>query len=102
MAAATSVKQFENLKTLLKNAKSKQGADLQSHLQEVFSKLILHYPDNALDKFEEVSYLIKNAGALTPSEFLNMKDERSRRNVSDDQLDHIKELRKYFDVRPSA
>ena len=41
----TQVKQFENLKTLLKNAKSTSGTDLYMHLQEVFKKLILHYPD---------------------------------------------------------
>jgi hypothetical protein len=41
----THVKQYENLKTLLKNAKSTNGQDLYAHLQEVFKKLILHYPD---------------------------------------------------------
>ena len=78
-AAATTVKQYENLKNLLKGAKSSQGTDLHSHLQTVFNKLILHYPENSLDKFEEVSYLIKKSGALDPSEFLNMKDCRNRK-----------------------
>ena len=41
----THVKQYDNLKTLLKNAKSTNGQDLYTHLQEVFKKLILHYPD---------------------------------------------------------
>lgn len=58
--AGTHVKQYDNLKTLLKNAKSTSGNDLYSHLQEVFKKLILHYPDQAFDKLEEVSYLLKN------------------------------------------
>ena len=44
-AGGTHVKQYENLKTLLKNAKSTNGQDLFAHLQEVFKKLILHYPD---------------------------------------------------------
>ena len=95
---ASSVKQYENLKTLLKGQKGKKGGDLQAHLQEVFSKLILHYPDHALDKFEEVSHLIKNSGALNPAEFLNMQDERSRKTISEDLLDHAKALRKFFDV----
>jgi len=58
---AASVKQFENLKTLLKSNKNKEGADLQKHLSSVFSHLILHFPDSALDKFEEVSFLLKHA-----------------------------------------
>jgi hypothetical protein len=45
VTSSTQVKQFENLKTLLKNAKTTTGHDLYQHLQEVFKKLILHYPD---------------------------------------------------------
>jgi hypothetical protein len=45
---------------LLKGAKSTTGADLFAHLQEVFKKLILHYPADALEKVEEVSYLLKH------------------------------------------
>ena len=44
-STSTQVKQFENLKTLLKNAKTSAGQDLYAHLQDVFKKLILHYPD---------------------------------------------------------
>ena len=41
----THVKQYDNLKTLLKNAKSTSGQDLFTHLQSVFKELIMHYPD---------------------------------------------------------
>lgn len=41
----THVKQYDNLKTLLKNAKSTTGQDLYTHLQSVFKELIMHYPD---------------------------------------------------------
>ena len=54
---------FDNLKTLLRNIKNAKGEDLYAHLQEVFKVLILHYPDNALEKLEEVSFLLKNAKA---------------------------------------
>ena len=56
----THVKQYDNLKSLLKGAKSTTGNDLFAHLQETFKQLILHYPADALEKLEEVSYLLKN------------------------------------------
>ena len=40
-----SVKQFENLKTLLKSQKNAKGKDLYAHVQALFQKLVLHYPD---------------------------------------------------------
>ena len=47
---------FDGLKTILQNIKSKSsGKDLYMHLKEVFRTLILHYPDQALEKIEEVS-----------------------------------------------
>jgi len=58
----THVKQYDNLKTLLKGAKTGSGADLYQHLSETFKRLILHYPDDALEKLEEVSYLLKHQG----------------------------------------
>jgi hypothetical protein len=87
--ASTTVKQYDNLKSLLKNAKGAKGEDLQAHMQTVFNKLILHYPQNALDKFEEVSYLIKKSGAVNPEEFLNMSEDRNRKQVSADLLEHV-------------
>lgn len=63
---------FEGLKIILKNIKSNKGNDLFTHLQEVFKILILHYPENALEKLEEVSFLIKNADSLDISKFLKV------------------------------
>ena len=72
------MKQYDNLKTLLKGAKSTTGADLFAHLQEVFKKLILHYPADALEKIEEVSYLLKHqqtaAGGLKIEDFLQLEE----------------------------
>ena len=33
--------------------------DLYSHLTEVFNRILLHHQDNAYDKFEEISALVK-------------------------------------------
>ena len=69
------MKQYDNLKTLLKGAKSSSGSDLFAHLQETFKRLILHYPGEALEKFEEVSYLLKHASpALKMEDFLQLEE----------------------------
>lgn len=52
---------FQELKTILKNIKSQSnGRDLYSHLQNTIGQLIQHYPNQAYDKLEEVSYLLKH------------------------------------------
>ena len=33
--------------------------DLYSHLTEVFNRILLHHADDAYDKFEEISALVK-------------------------------------------
>ena len=33
--------------------------DLYSHLTEVFNRILLHHTDDAFDKFEEISALVK-------------------------------------------
>ena len=63
---------FEGLKIILKNITSNKGNDLFTHLQEVFKLLILHYPENALEKLEEVSFLLKHADKLDISKFLKV------------------------------
>lgn len=73
---AAQLKNYDNLKTLLKNAKSTSGTDLYQHLTEVFNKLILHYPTDALSKFEEVSFLCKNK-SLNLDDFLKIDDTRN-------------------------
>ena len=82
----THVKQYDNLKTLLKNAKSTTGQDLYAHLQSVFKELIMHYPDQALDKLEEVSYLLKHDG-----ETLSNKQELRLRNflITEEVKDYV-------------
>lgn len=33
--------------------------DIYTHLTEVFNRIMLHHPNDAFDKFEEISHLIK-------------------------------------------
>ena len=69
--------QMENLAAVLaKNKSLDRKNNLLDHTQEVFQQLILHYPKGALDKFEEVSFLLKqNGGDL--SKFLKVQDNRN-------------------------
>ena len=34
-------------------------SDIQNHLIELFTRIMLHSPKNAYDKFEEISALVK-------------------------------------------
>ena len=53
------IKQFDNLRNILKNAKHSSGQDLYTHLVDVMNHIVMHCPDSGLDKFEEISYLLK-------------------------------------------
>ena len=44
--------------------------DLYTHLTEVFNRVLLHHADNAYDKFEEISALVKQTD-------LKFKDPRN-------------------------
>lgn len=93
------MKNYDNLKTLLKNAKSTSGTDLYQHLTEVFNKLILHYPTDALAKFEEVSYLCKNK-SLNLDEFLKIDDTKNYHKLAQSLQDWIKKAPELvFEVR---
>lgn len=50
---------FSKIQLELENIKSTAGTDLYSHLQKVFEHMILHSPNLALERFEEISYMIK-------------------------------------------
>ena len=53
---------LEQIKMQLRQSKdegSTVSADLYSHLTEVFNRIISYHPHDALDKFEEISNLVK-------------------------------------------
>lgn len=93
---------FDNLKTLLKNQKNAKGEDLYTHLQEVFKILILHYPDNALEKLEEVSFLLKNGDKYQIEKFLKMSDIRNYKEVCKQMEEYISKMKDQFGTRKPA
>jgi len=58
--------------------------------------LICHYPNNALDKIEEVSYLLKNAEAHHIDEFLKIEDKRNYDAVAKSLTDHVATVEALF------
>lgn len=73
------------------------GKSLYAHLKEVFEHLILHDPSLALERFEEISYLIKQGE--DPSKFLNTEDIRNYKEVAKDQEEYGKKIAEHF-VQP--
>lgn len=80
---ASMQKDVESYKKALKNMKSNKGDDLYTHLIDVFGVLMRHYPDEALDKIEEVSYLCKNKDSIKTEEFLKLKEEIRHKGASE-------------------
>ena len=53
---------LERIRAQLREAKDIGGnvpQDLYSHLTEVFNRILLHHSNDAYDKFEEISALVK-------------------------------------------
>ncbi len=77
--ASQQIKQFDSLRDILKNAKHSSGQDLYQHLVDVMNHIVTHCPDNGIDKFEEISFLLKqqrDGKIQSISEFLRVTDER--------------------------
>ena len=94
---------FVELKTILKNIKSSKGTDLYAHLQEVMKKLILHYPTQAFQKLEEVSYLLKHEDTIKIEKFLRFHDVREYKDVCAEMDSYINAMKYQFGARkPTA
>jgi len=85
----------EPLRKVLKGAANKEGeGNLEEHLQKLFNFLILHYPGQALNKFEEASYLIKHK--MDVNQFLKIKDDRDYHQLVKDLESYTTQMQKVF------
>lgn len=85
----------EPLRKVLKGAVNKEGeGNLEDHLQKLFNFLILHYPGQALNKFEEASYLIKHK--MDVNQFLKIKDDRDYHQLVKDLDSYTGQMQKVF------
>ena len=87
---------FDDLQSQLEGIKSPSGETLVEHLNRVFKTLILHYPDQALARFEEVSTLIKQKKDL--NEFLKLEDIRTYKEVACDQTAYTGKVKGHFEA----
>ena len=90
---------FSRLKGELENVRSASGESLYSHLQKIFEHMILHNPDKALERFEEISYMIKQG--MDPNEFLRCEDNRDYSQVANDRKEYCKKIAPHF-AQPEA
>ncbi|CAI2368089.1 unnamed protein product [Moneuplotes crassus] len=95
---ASMQKDIESYKKLLKGLKGGAGEDLYGHLVEVFGHLMRHYPQEALDKIEEVSYLCKNKQEVNIEEFLKITEEIRFKTGSEANAEYSFKAGKLFEA----
>jgi len=71
-------KEFEQLAVHLKNQKLKSNPNLNlhKHINDMMNHIVVHCPRDALDKLEEISYLIKNGDYIAIEDFLKMNESK--------------------------
>ena len=72
--AADCFKEFGTLKEHLSECKTKTGSDLYQHMSDIMGHIVVHCPDDALNKIEEISYLLKNKNTLAIEEWLKVNE----------------------------
>lgn len=70
---------------------------------KVIERIVSHYPEQALDKLEEVSYMVKHENTVAIEEFLKLNDERNYSKPGDKNVKlateaYVKDSLKYFVV----
>ncbi len=103
--AGNQIKQFDSLRNTLKNAKHSSGHDLYQHLVEVMNHIVTHCPDNGIDKFEEISYLLKlqrDGKIRSLADFLLIAEDRAYstpgKALHGDSEKYLSKAKKMFDV----
>lgn len=91
------MKSVESLKQILKDAKGEKS-DLYTHLLEVFNTLILHYPNDSLDKLEEVSWLTKHKSSHAPEQWLLLEEFWNFAKTCSNKADFVAQARKHFEL----
>ena len=72
------IKEQEKLKNLLESSRhASSSKNLYEHVIDVMDFLVVNYPFEALEKFEEVSYLIKQGSIEKLEKFLCTEDRRN-------------------------
>ena len=78
---ATQFKQFSSLKHELESKKcpDEKTRNLYSHMAKIMDHIVVHCPNQALDKLEEISYLLKQGSSLAIENFLELNKGVTKR-----------------------
>ena len=81
----------------MKGAKSEGSkSNLHEHIIKVLDKLVNSCPDRALERFEEISYLLKNDDKLVLEDFIKTAENREYcvgcKETAKDTEGHIAEV----------
>jgi len=74
METVESLKSYPALGKALANCsdKASKSKNLADHVNAIFDHIIVHCPEDALGKLEEISYLLKNEDNIAIDKFLNL------------------------------
>ena len=71
------IKQHDKLRVMLTNQKNESKLkSLYDHIIDVLDFIVVNYPNEALLKFEEVSYLLKSGDTKKLHKFLSTEVQR--------------------------
>ena len=105
METVESLKSYPALGKALANCADKEtkSKNLGDHVNAIFDHIIVHCPEEALGKLEEISYLLKHQDTIAMDKFLNTNrvpvysqpaDEATKKSTTES----IKLSKKYFKV----
>ncbi len=87
-------------------AKLNNKPSIYEHIVKVIDKIVSTCPDQAIERFEEISYLIKNGDMLRLEDFVKCSEERLYARhcdeISASSKDGIEVLRSMFPAQSSA
>ena len=70
------LKAREDLTKVLSTKMGSSPSSIYDHIVKVVDRICASCPDQAIERFEEISYLIKNGDEIEISEFVRCKEER--------------------------
>ena len=92
--------------TRVLQAKLNNKPSIYDHIVKVVDRIVTSCPDQAIERFEEISYLIKNGDLVRLEDFVKCSDQRNYaihdNEMADASKEGIEELRKMFPAQSSA
>ena len=104
METVESLKSYPPLGKALANCHDKdKSKNLADHVNQIFDHIIIHCPQDALGKIEEISYLLKHEDTIAIDKFLNVNKVPVYSSPADEVTkkateEAIKQSKKYFMV----